>query len=261
MPASIHDADRRRRLRKELNDYMEANKVSCREIADYITAQREAFGDISISSYTVRNFLDEAAGKVGNKYVDAIEQFLEPQASGQDSRPLPASFFTTAAAFFGMIAEKGKQHCGPTEGTYTFYAISESSPSKISKGALEFKVVNQEFCVSEQQQSVPPDSKKPYKEIYDGHFLFRKDNVIALLREKTDARPKFYILSPDSHTDEADRKVVMRGVMMKFGERKSVFTSYVHLVRNDDAFDQCDVIPRDDVPGDILEYLDSQMWE
>jgi hypothetical protein len=268
MPASIQNADRRRRLRKELKDYMDPNKVSCREIAAYITAQPpEAFGGISMSSDTVRNFLDEEAGKVGNKYVDAIERFLKRQANGQDSPPLPTSFFTAAASFFRMVPAKAEQYCGSILGSYAFHAHSETERPKVSRGALSFTRVDGALCVSERQETIPPGSTKPHREFYSGHFLFRKDTVIAMLSEQGHqghqgrALPKFYILSITGPTDDEGKKLIMCGVMMKLGEDKSIFTSYVHLTRSETALNECAVIPRREVPDDILGYLDGDMWE
>ena len=276
MPREIINSKRRTTIRENLSAYLKTSGVARVRIALFINERPEIFG-ISVHSDTIRRFLDPKEGKVGNDRVAALELYLKiqnfpdeavpPLTPGPPPELLAAAgefarFFPVARAFFGMNPGKVDQYRDSIIGTYAFYAYSERNRTRVCRGAIAFRIdAAGDFCVEELQKSVVPVTKRVIVEKYSGHFLFRKNVTVVILTEKKRAIPKFYILSIENYHSEDEKIIRMTGVQLKIGEFKNVFTGNIYLTRNENAFNECDVVPPSEVPPDIMAYLDDNMWE
>ena len=80
-------------------------------------------------------------------------------------------------------------------GTYRFYAYSESDRGQaaVCLGAIRF---DEDFSVDELQTGFREESGNTIREEFHGHYIYRGDSLIVMLRNKEGRRePKFYILA------------------------------------------------------------------
>jgi hypothetical protein len=70
----------------------------------------------------------------------------------------------------------------------------------------------------------------------------------------------FYILSIPGYDSVDGKREYMTGLQLKTGAERPVFGSTIHMVRDDNAFDGTDVVPREQIDAAILRILDSGQW-
>jgi hypothetical protein len=204
---------------------------------------------------------------VGDEVVLAIETYLNrhvrPEWEKDDEpgepAPPPASLFEVARAFFRMGQHKVRQYHHSVPGTYRFYAYSESDRGRaaVCLGAIRF---DEDFSVEELQTSVIEETGHIIREEFHGHYIYRGDSLIAMLRNKKGREPKFYILAIPSYDTVDGKRLSITGLLLKTGDARPVFGTTIHMIRNDHAFEGTNVIPREQVDAAILRILDSEQW-
>jgi hypothetical protein len=251
----------RQRIRNDLKTHMEHYEIDAKTVASIIRENRERLKG-KLSADTIGRFLDARQGSVtvGPKYVALIRRYLalpketwESPPRAADNRPSPPVFLTLKS-FFAMRPEKAKLS-DKVIGVWAFYAYSEKGRSAVCRGAIQFSVADGELRAKEIQAAVPFGSTMRYYEEYVGHFLFRKNTMIVILREKIQSLPKFYILSLEPFENEQRQYMVMTGALLKIGAQQDVFSDKIHMIRDDAAFDKCDMISPSDVK-EILPHLE-----
>ena len=240
----------------------EGLKVSGQKVSRFINERPSVFKGFKTNPVTIERFLDMSAGTVRAQTVSALGLYLsEIEKIQPASRDIASTMFEATKAFFGMSDMKANQYLLSVVGTYAFYAYSEQGKSRVCRGAIEFSADESgNFNAREVQRSIPPGGSKVYIEHHDGHFLFRRNSMIVLLRASNLGRPKFYILSIAPYETEDGEKQVLTGALLKTGASQDVFGGAIYMVRKDTAFEECDMVASAEVPEEILEILDSQRW-
>jgi hypothetical protein len=134
---------------------------------------------------------------------------------------------------------KIRQHHHSVPGTYRFCAYSESALGKsaVCLGAIRF---NEDFSAAELQTWAMP-SGNTVREEFEGHYIYRGDSLVAMLRHTREMEPKFYILAIPSAGTESGQRETLTGLLVKIGDGRPVFGTTIHMVRNKHAFEghQC----------------------
>jgi hypothetical protein len=263
--------DRRTAIRNALIKHMEVDRMTAGEIARHITANESMYGG-KVNRDAVARFINLAAGKVVDKSVLVLEQYMKYQAPAmlQEAKEeltrrvegkTRHRLFPAALSFYRVVPKKVDLHRDAILGEYSFYAYSEREVGKVCLGAIQFYTDRvDEFCVRELQQSIPGGGRGSFREEYRGHFFFREKELIVVQRDKNRLVPKFYIMSILSWKNATDRYAVMEGSILKIGEQKPVFSHNIYMVRRSDAFTKCNMLNVSDVPDDVMASLNSRKW-
>ncbi len=252
---------RRTRIREDLDRFLKDAKLSRRDFAEVLNKE----SGLKTNEAAIRRFLNPQASTVGNSVVLAIEAYLDkhvrPVWTKDDAllQPPPvASLFEVARAFFGMGPHKVRQYHRSVPGIYRFYAYSESDrgTQAVCIGAIRF---GEDFRVNELQTSVA-DTGRTITEEFEGHYFYRAESLVAMLRLKEGHKPKFYVLAIPPYDSTDRRRQTLTGALLKIGAGRPVFTTTIHLVRREEAFKETDVVERGKVDESILKSLDSQQW-
>jgi hypothetical protein len=267
MPEIRIHGPRRTRIREDLYRFLKDAKLSRHDFALIINSE---FG-LQTNEAAIRRFLNPKAARLGNDVVLAVEAYLNkhvrPEWEKTDpppQAPPAASLFDVARAFFRMGQHKVRQYHRSVPGTYRFYAYSESDRGRqaVCLGAIR---LNEDFSAEELQTSIARTGKI-IREEFRGHYIYRGDSLIVMLGRKaaSDAEggePKFYILSIPSYDDVDGQRQTLTGQLLKVGVERPVFSTTIHMVRNEAAFRETAVIPSTQIDDpDILSILDSKQW-
>jgi hypothetical protein len=254
---------RRRRIREDLDRFLRNRErpISRNRFATLLNAE---FGTHA-SEATIRRFLDPNARTVDDKVVLAIEAYLdryvrpEWEKDKTENESAANSLFEVARAFFHMRLDDAKPYRDSVAGTYRFYAYSELERGRdaVCLGTIEFA---KDFSVEEIQTGT--EHGNIINEEFHGHYIYHKESLIVMLRNKEGWKPKFYILFPSYPGNDGMRQS-LTGLLLKVGQDRPVFGATIHMVRyKKDACKETDVVPRtsDKVDTDILAILDSHRW-
>ncbi len=254
----------RARIRDDLERFL-SNPERPISRAHFATLLNAAFGT-NASETTIRRFLDPRAKTVSDKVVEAIEAYLDryvrPQWTKEEAEDqlIAKSLFEVMRAFFHMRPDDAKPYRNSVPGTYQFYAYSEleGGSDDVCLGAIEF---TKDFNVKELQTSLE-ENGETINEEFEGHYIYYGKFLIAMLRNKDGWKPKFYILSIDPYSGNDGKRQSLTGSLLKVGEKRDVFGATIHMLRNKDAFEETNVVPRssEKVRSKVLETLDSQEW-
>jgi hypothetical protein len=262
MPDEITNVERDR-IRSALAAHMKLYGLDEAKVARIIAKNSAGLGG-KISADSINRFLDTSQGSVtvGVKRVALLDRYLQLPKDTWESQPTvenrPPPVFPALQSLFRMRPAKADQFRDKVTGVWAFYAYSEWGRSRVCRGGIEFTVVaDGELRAKEVQKSVPFGSTLPYYEWHSGHFLFRKNTLIAILREKIQSLPKFYILSLEPFENDHGQYMVMTGTFLKIGAKQDVFAGKVHMIRDHTALalDKADMIPASEVAA-VLPYLD-----
>lgn len=254
--------ERRRQIRDKLQVYVERTNrwAIVREI-------ESEFG-VKVHPITVKRFLkNPQSTSDGN--VALFESFVRKRESHEEAllrqNAGPAQegelrLFPALQSFFQMGSEKVAQFLDKIVGTWGFFAYSESGRDYVCRGALRLKTLpNGDFWAEELQESIVGEGEdaSTIQEHYSGHFFFRKDSMIVLLKERVQAVPKAYIFAIEHYFDKAGNYGILDGSVLKIRAKGGdTFLTNVHMIRSARAFDTCDVLPRSKVPDSVLRHLD-----
>lgn len=195
---------------------------------------------------------------------ESLQEALRRQEAGGPT-PDELRLFPALQAFFQMSSSKVTQFLDKIVGTWGFFAYSESGRDYVCRGALRLKTLeNGDFWAEELQESIVGEGEdaSTIQEHYSGHFFFRKDSMIVLLKERVQAVPKVYIFAIEHYFDKAENYAILDGSLLKIRAKGGdTFVTNVHMIRSARAFDNCDVLPRAKVPDSVLKHLDrGNVW-
>jgi hypothetical protein len=268
------------KIRENLRTYIEVNGISMAKISRCISEHKTLYGkEVSVDS--IRRFLDsrKESPRVSDEIVAIILRYLEehsdtgmplpvtpapmivecPPGSGNEQ---PLRFFPVTMSYFDVDPQMLDRYSRAICGEYTFYACSEKDRSLVCQGAIRFSQHEGECLVEEVQESIPDGGVESFREEYTGHFFFREESMVVILREKELAIPKFYIMSVlrwKGATTGLYQQ--MEGAMLKVGEQKSLFAHNIYMVRNQRAFEECRMLELTELKEKkIAEFLGSRKW-
>ncbi len=230
-----------------------------------------------VSADTVRRFILEAhtkeEGKRTRSSVEHIYGFLVYEGQIED-KSLPVrpglehqGLSAMLREFFSASPEDIRNCKDNIMGTYRFFAVSEDRRSAgrpyVVRGAIRFyhDEVNDALVVEERQEGWPvkedhPADEKRLVEVFRGYFLAKGERVIAILTRDQNPMPKFYILDASSFAEDAHYATSMYGTMLKPGRDGVFFSSIIHMTRDQNAFEGCDIVPAEEIRDrGILDIL------
>ncbi len=252
--------ERRKEIRDKLEIYVK--RLGRKAIVHAIEKDFEA----QLHPDTIKRFLkNPQSTSDGN--VALFESFVRRQESLHEARQrqevvAPTAdelrLFPALQAFFQMTPQKVEQYCAKIVGTWAFFAFSEKGRDHVVQGAIRFEIgPDGDFNADELQEQIIPAAANPVtlREVHAGHFLFRKDSMIVLLKERVHAIPKLYILTIEPFYDNKGNHVLMEGALLKVGSKGDVFSTKIRLVRDESAFEHCSVRPTSAVPPSIIDHI------
>jgi hypothetical protein len=281
-------------IRQKLRERMESEDLSVFDIVREIDEVRKIIAPHIdrklpvIAHDTISRFLvegDESIGvnkgagsprKIRPKNVEIIRHYLVNCGLLNDSkltfnRPGTDFVFMSLREFFGVNDKRLDQCKAEMPGAYQFFMKSEDWPNDVVIGALRFEIEPNTgaFAVTERQErhtgrsSTSPgaqpniDKRTPLSvvENWRGYCFPRQGRVVIILRSNIDRVPKFYIFHTPHYT-ETNTVGDMQGIMIKLGTKGGgIFVSKVFLVRDEQAFNKCDVVPGSEIDKGIFDYL------
>lgn len=256
------DPERRKKIRDKLEVY--AKRLGRKAIARAIEKDSETV----VHPDTIKRFLKQPL-TARDGTVALFESFVRKRESHeeallrQNSAPAEADelrLFPALQSFFQMGSGKVAQFLDKIVGTWGFFAYSESGKDYVCRGALRLETLeNGDFWAEELQESIVGEGEdaSTIQEHYSGHFFFRKDSMVVLLKERVHAVPKVYIFSIEPYFDKARNYAILDGSLLKIRSKGGdTFFTNVHMIRSAKAFENCDVLPRSKVPPSVFRHLD-----